>query len=649
MVIAIRYIVVFIIMSCTLFALDGKFYIGPSLFYNHVFNSSEIPLFPNSAGCGLFDNGTSNSFSFGLNAGYVLIPNFIEIDSKLLYDPRELVLEKANNTGLNVFRNSKYQELVLKHKLEASVKYMMLDIGAKVYPIESVPMGVRVGLDISTEMFGNEYTNTESIDSPTGILFPDETRSHVIESGELDINSTNYGISLSLFGNIMQDSNFAIIPEISYRYQLNSTLNPADWYSNMLKVGVSAVWYMNLSNRNIERPNPIETELTDNQFSPQIIDSIRISNLRINKLKYLETTVTQTYPILPYIFFDSASAKLPTQITQYKRFDNEANLPKDNIQIYHHILDIIGSRMSKYSDSRLIIKGTTDGEEISDSSLRIKLAENRALAIRSYLSKYYNISEDRLSVKIQDIPDKVSSIEYIEGYEENRRVELNASYKELFKPVIHNKYQEITLKSGDIFLEADIENPNLVQNLEVQILLKDSVISSEFIDNVKNNFTYYKTGIQSKFAKYDEYQLRIIARDSLSNVITVESKIPVHLSKNDFEVARLNLIVFDFDSDEITPTNKKYLTDFLSSQISDDAQIKITGATDYLGGYEYNKELSLRRANAVRSFVAKYAEPNQIISCIGVGSDNIAYDINTPEGRFYCRTVLIEVLNPIKE
>ncbi len=648
MIIALRYIVVFIIMSCTLFALDGKFYIGPSVLYNHVFNSSEIPLFPNSAGCGLFDNGTSNSFSFGLNTGYVLIPNFIEIDTKLLYDSRELVLEKTNNTGLNVFRNTEYQELVLKHKLEASVKYMMLDIGAKVYPIESLPMGVRVGFDISTEMFGNEYTNTESIDTPTGILFPDETRSHIIEEGELDINSTNYGISLSIFCNIMRDSSFAIFPEISYRYQLNSTLSSSDWFSNMLKVGISAVWYMNLSSRPIEKPSPEETEITYNQDTIKIDDSISISNIKINDLKYLETTVTQTYPILPYIFFDSASAKLPTKITQYNKFDNEPNLPKDNIQIYHHILDIIGSRMSKYSDSRLIIKGTTDGHEIPDSTLRINLAENRAIAIKRYVNKYYNISDDRISVKIQDIPEKLSSIEYIEGYEENRRVELNASNKELFKPVIHNKYQEITLKSYDIFLEADIENPNLVQNLEVQILLKDSIISSEFIDNVKNNFTYYKTGIQSKLAKYDEYSLRIIARDRLSNIVTVESKIPVHLSKNDFEVARLNLIVFDFDSDEITPTNKKYLTDFLSSQISEDAQIKITGATDYLGGYEYNKELSLRRANAVRNYVAKYAEPNQIISCIGVGSDNIEYDINTPEGRFYCRTVLIEVLNPIK-
>ncbi len=642
----IYYISVFLLIIIDMQAQDNRFYLGTSIYYNSIFNKSEIPLYPYSPACGIYETGNSNSLSFGLNAGYVLIPKFINIDAKILYDTRPIDLEKINNTGLEVLIGNEYKELILKHNYEASIKFLTLDLGAKIFPLEDYPLGVRLGFDVSTGMFGNEYSNSESIDSPSGVLFPDETLQREVEAGELELNSTNYGINLSVFGEYQQDTNLIIVPEISYRHQLNSNLRANDWFSNTLRIGISAVWYFNFEKKPTQR-----TERNDIITEEEIIEEkpkpISFSNFAINPLRYTETIVTQTYPLLPYIFFDSASAKLDSKITQKEKFEDELSLPKNNLDIYYYMPDILGKRLANNSKYSLMITGVTDGSEILDSTDRLELAESRAQALKDYILKNYNVSENQIIIKSKDLPDKISSIEYLEGYEENRRIELSSSTPSLFNPVIHKEFSEIELSSEDLYFELNIQNSSYVEILEVSIYQEDSLIMSETFKKSNDSFNFYKNDILRYFKDNDSYKIVVTARDSYSNEYTISDTIPKQIKMNDFELARLNLIVFDFDSDYITDVNQNYLDAFLSTQIAPEAKIQITGSTDLLGGYEYNKELSIRRANAVKRIVSKYSQPHQIISCEGVGSDNLKYDINTPEGRFYCRTVLIEVMNPI--
>lgn len=642
----VYYISIFLVIFLDTKAQDNQFYLGPVFYYNSIFNKSEIPLYPYSSACGIYENGNSNSLSFGLNAGYILIPNLLNLDTKILYDTRPIGLEKLNNTGLEVFVDNEYQDLVLRHDYEATLKYLMLDIGAKVYPVENLPLGFRLGFDLSTEMFGNSYTNTESIDSPSGILFPDETLRREVEAGELEINSTNYGINISIFGEYDQDTNFIIVPEVSYRHQLNSNLRSVDWYSNALRIGVSAVWYLNLNKRHYIKPE--ESEISENVDSQLVNPApITFSNLKINPIDYTETTVTQTYPLLPYIFFDSASHELDSDIILKKKFEDEKALPKNNIDIYYYMPDIIGKRLEDNPKFTLTIVGTTDGLEISDSTKR-QLAINRANSVKEYILDKYDVYSSQIIIKSNNIPEKISSMQYIEGIEENRRVELYSDDIELFNPVIHQQFAEYSIKSKDLYLETEIDNHQSIRFMQVEVLRNDTIIHTENISSTKNIFRYYNSNISDLMKIYGDYAIRITARDSISNEYSIHKQIPTNLNMNEYELARLNLIVFDFDSDYITEVNQNYLDTFLSSQIAPEAKIRITGSTDILGGYEYNLELSQRRADAVKKVVLKYANDSQIVSCEGKGSDNIKFDITTPEGRFYCRTVLVEVMNPIK-
>jgi outer membrane protein OmpA-like peptidoglycan-associated protein len=56
---------------------------------------------------------------------------------------------------------------------------------------------------------------------------------------------------------------------------------------------------------------------------------------------------------------------------------------------------------------------------------------------------------------------------------------------------------------------------------------------------------------------------------------------------------------------------------------------------------EYNRNLAGSRAKATASAIGT---PNATIQ--GIGSSELLYDNDVPEGRFYCRTVTIFVASP---
>ncbi|MCA3178736.1 MAG: OmpA family protein, partial [Burkholderiales bacterium] len=108
---------------------------------------------------------------------------------------------------------------------------------------------------------------------------------------------------------------------------------------------------------------------------------------------------------------------------------------------------------------------------------------------------------------------------------------------------------------------------------------------------------------------------------------------------------------FDFDKYVLKPEGKAKLDD-LASKIKDITLevIIAVGHTDWIGTYEYNEKLSLRRAEAVKAYmVSKGIEANRIYT-EGKGEKQPVADNRTAEGRAKNRRVEIEVVGtrPIK-
>ena len=77
-------------------------------------------------------------------------------------------------------------------------------------------------------------------------------------------------------------------------------------------------------------------------------------------------------------------------------------------------------------------------------------------------------------------------------------------------------------------------------------------------------------------------------------------------------------------------------------QNNKDIKIEIEGFTDNKGTYIYNKELSLKRANALRTIlIKKYTIMPNRIEVIGYGLDNPIADNSTEEGRAKNRRIVV--------
>lgn len=105
-----------------------------------------------------------------------------------------------------------------------------------------------------------------------------------------------------------------------------------------------------------------------------------------------------------------------------------------------------------------------------------------------------------------------------------------------------------------------------------------------------------------------------------------------------------NDITFDFDSDRVRPNLRDDLATLAQSLNKyPDTTIQVVGHTDSVGSFEYNRELSLRRASAVASVLRSGGVSNARIRTFGAGYDQPIASNRTPEGRQANRRVEITI------
>ncbi len=105
---------------------------------------------------------------------------------------------------------------------------------------------------------------------------------------------------------------------------------------------------------------------------------------------------------------------------------------------------------------------------------------------------------------------------------------------------------------------------------------------------------------------------------------------------------------FDFNSKEIRQDMNKMDALMNDIQAHPDAIIWVEGHTDNVGTDEYNKDLSLQRANSVAQELSKKNFPNEI-HIYGAGSASPIASNDTEEGRAQNRRVDIVLIRNTKK
>ncbi len=631
-------------------------------------NQTSIPLYPFGGDCGSYSDGDDIGYYAGLAFNYKIIPDFILADFRAYYEKRPLTLS-LDTSHYEVYVESRddYEMLVRGFRYDAELQYIALDFGIKVnafYPFEAlkgIPLYLRGGLEAGEPLIGTNFENSEQIISPIEKRYPDETKRLIIESGKLTEAGTATGAYAGITTDIKLASGMIVSPEITYRWGLNSPVEEYDWTSNIIRAGVGISWEFGGGAPEPEpEPEPEkEPEIIADTVVPQVIVKKNII-LELDDSVYdlTETVVTQTYPLLPYIFFDEASSEIK-QIyihPDLKREEfTEEGLPKETLGIYYLVLDIIGNRLRASSGTSITITGFTDGSEMQDIQSRGNLAIARAEAIADYMFVNWGISRDRMNIKWKETPELATSTAYNEGFQENRRVEISSSYPTILEPVIHSKFLEFAASDGSFGFDNKVESGRDIEMWSFELIAGDEIIFNtsksdgsvppEFLTITPGNQLLQEIGRQSSVGQ--DIKARLTVNEENGNVSTKTSKLSLSRERTQFEIGRLNLIVFDFDRSEISDQNQLMLRDFVESSIHTSSTVKITGSTDRLGELKYNKELSLARAKSVETYIRGINPKAEIQEVKGIGPSNLQYDNTLPEGRFYCRTVLIEVKTPL--
>jgi OOP family OmpA-OmpF porin len=104
--------------------------------------------------------------------------------------------------------------------------------------------------------------------------------------------------------------------------------------------------------------------------------------------------------------------------------------------------------------------------------------------------------------------------------------------------------------------------------------------------------------------------------------------------------------LFSVNKAELKPEGKEKIKEYREEardQLSSASSIKITGHTDSTGTPEYNKELSLKRAQAVRDYLVELGADASKMEVVGMGEDQPIADNKTREGRAQNRRVEVDV------
>ena len=638
---------------------------------NTINSNAYIPLFPSNDDCGAFTKGLGNGQFAGIDLGLEFVNSNLVANLRVFNEKRPATLEEKSSC-FEVLSpiDDKYYPLLRNHTYLADFSFLAVDIGLKFRLVRFLdekfdlgyvakfPLYIRGAYESGQAIFKKTYNNTEVITSPDGVSFPNtNTTKNIVESGEFQETVSSEALNLSIGAEFNIYKDLWLAPEFTYRYELSQAIEKYNWDMNILRFGVNLFVAFN-RNEPIKKKEIEKDSVDSSKVIVEAKDGKKVYNnlggFVFNEIDFTETVVTQTFPILPYIFFDSTSAKLRNVYNIDKNNFDEKALNNSTIDIYYNVINIIAHRMKKFPNSTIKLVGNTDGVELATSQEKLDLAKQRAMEL-SKVFQSYGIDGKRLIIEVRETPKLPTSDKYIEGLQENRRVDIETSNLELMEPVMHSDFLEYT-PNKKLFFMSQLKNTEEIQEMKFDLSNANNTIYSERISKPDQKIVYHnvKEKILEQVSKLidsgiSEVEANIQLSYSDGEVENKSFKIPIKKEKSAFEVGRLNLIVFDFDKSTISESNKSMIKDFISNSIYSDSKTTITGSTDLLGEKQYNKTLSFDRATEVANYI-KQINPKYTINEIkGLGSENILFDNSTPEGRFYCRTVLVEVKTPIKE
>jgi len=517
----------------------------------------------------------------------------------------------------------------------------------------------------------NDYEQKEEIVSPSyGVFAIERTRVRNHFQGEIpNINKLVFGLGFgaNYWLPMNQSSTFFLVPNATIKLRFNNITSNSEWKAFNFSAGVNFV-YAPRKVKRIPPPvaPPIVPPLPDYPIPPSApyleasIDAVSLDEngreLPVTVLKVEEFLSTQTHPILGYVFFDENSAEIPKRYnllspSEVKDFSVRKLYGYNTLDIYHNMLNIIGKRVSQYPQAELTIVGCNSDQVAEKGNL--ELSRRRAEAVRDYFVNVWKIDPERIKIEARNLPENPSNPNDPDGVAENRRVEIYSNIPQILEPlVVEDTLREVN--PPKFRFKPKVKTQIGVDKWQLVTLQSQGIVKVfEGQGDVPEVIEWDVALEQRNVPKLDEplkYKLVVVDKDNKRwesrtqelpvEVQTIQKKIFERVA--DKQIDRFSLILFGFGQSTITGDNLK-IAQLAKMRIKPNSLVKIEGYTDRIGNESTNMELSLRRAQETAKVLGidpRYAR--------GLGETILLYNNDLPEGRFYCRTVNIEIVTPIE-
>lgn len=612
-------------------------------------------------------------FTGGSGGGWLVGASFLSplndqwtLDVRAGYQSGSVDMQETESK-LIVQPSGVFESATIRHDLSATFARLAVEPMA-VYAI-APNVGLKMGLFGAYQM-SSTFRQAEVLQTPSNAVFENGQRSR--NQAEGDISSAaalNLGLTVGIGTELPLDVDrvFTMSPELLVTYAPTSLVSDISWTKTMIRAGVV------ISYSPIEEEEPIsDFELFEiarttllrptDEARPVLVPTVRVSSLSDNgtvldrsQIRIEEFASTRIRPLLPYVFFDEQSYALSPRYRQLSREQVEAyslsnfyNL--DAMVTYYQVLNVLGRRLQEKPDATITLTGCTDSKESQSSE---DLGKRRAQVVKNYLVDTWGVSASRIAVEGRGLPSAASNESEADGASENRRVEIVSSDPSLLSAV-ESKDTMRVFDPPALRFSPSLSDTSRVKQWTVFVSESDRIIRTFHGTGAPPSAVDWRIEEQSRLLPRGirNVEYMVVVQDSNGTVIPSETAtVPVtertlaekgSSGGTDKTVDRYSLILFGFDRSELTDQHK-LLIDNVKTRLTPTSKVSITGYTDRTGSDDYNLRLSEQRARAVATGLGV-----QRATITGQGEKLPLYNNDTPEGRFYSRTVEIVVETPLR-
>lgn len=550
--------------------------------------------------------------------------------------------------------------------LKANLSYITVEPSIRLAPFKGdfyLYAGPRIAFNLA-----KSFTYQQGIDP----AYPDQAENPEVNGDfsnmEKNLLSMQIGAGYDIqLSKQNKHTQWALSPFVSFHPYFGQDPRTIEtWNNTTVRVGAALKFGRG---KKIETPvkeaAPLPVVVADPEFKFTVISPVNIP---------VERRVRETFPIRNYVFFDLNSTEIPDryvlitkdQTRDFKEDRLEVFTPKRlsgrsdrQMTVYYNVLNILGDRMNRFPSTVVRLTGSSmEGKEDG-----LAMAES----VKKYLVNIFTIAPSRINTEGRVKP-RIPS-------------EQPGGTKELDLLREGDHRVSIWSESAELMMEYQT-GPDAplapVEIVGVQQAPPDSYLSFN-VDGADQAFSSWSLEIKDEkgavqnFGPYTQETITIPGKTILGsrpsgnytatmtgktkNGKILKKEVPVHIvlwTPSEREEGMRYSVIFEFNDSKAISTYEKYLTEVVTPKIPKNGTVIIHGHTDIIGDEAKNQELSLARANEVKSILEKAVSntgrTDVKFEVFGFGEDQVLapFDNNYAEERFYNRTVIIDLIPPKK-